>query len=438
MQQQLDEFLSKKPGPRALLIVALILVLLLLCCLCLVTVTANAPTRPTITLTTSPLPDTLTFTITPPFTLTPSITPSITLSPTSSITFTPTLSPTASLTFTPTLTPTPTSTATSTITPTPNPMVGPERLAVYQRTGNVWVTNPDIDQLYELDGTDLHVVSHIQVSSPNGIAIWQRRGLAYVTNRVSNTVTVIDLNVKRIVMTIPVGTAPEGVAVSQDTGDVFVANNQSNSVSCIPVDSTQALMTQSQSLVGPTDLTEGFFDIEIGTPTGNLSPGKRSGATVIDSRGILQIVYLYDPGSGYPLECSLSSIYSRDPTLGKAEFLDDILLIQNIPAYYVSDIPNPKIIMLLLRLNTHVSAGLPHAPSALANLQRCIGAVVPDENHLYLLSYDNKVILKTIPVGVQGSLPGGGQGLAYNPNNDTAYIANRADNTVSRIPHPCP
>jgi YVTN family beta-propeller protein len=56
---------------------------------------------------------------------------------------------------------------------------------------------------------------------------------AYVTNRDSNTVSVIDTATNTVTATIPVGGGPIGVAVTSDGSKVYVANASSNSVSVI-------------------------------------------------------------------------------------------------------------------------------------------------------------------------------------------------------------
>src|SRR6266404_3812048 len=58
---------------------------------------------------------------------------------------------------------------------------------------------------------------------------------AYVTNKHSNAVSVIDTRTNLVVATIPVGQSPSDVAVTPDGGLVYVANgeNRADSVSVI-------------------------------------------------------------------------------------------------------------------------------------------------------------------------------------------------------------
>ena len=79
------------------------------------------------------------------------------------------------------------------------------------------------------------VVKIITVGSqPSAVAISPTAKRAYVTNRASGTVTVIDTDTNTVVgSAIRVGTSPQDVAVNTSGTQVFVANNGSSSVSVI-------------------------------------------------------------------------------------------------------------------------------------------------------------------------------------------------------------
>jgi YVTN family beta-propeller protein len=59
---------------------------------------------------------------------------------------------------------------------------------------------------------------------------WNR---LYVTNFASNTVSVVDLNLLKVTVDIPVGAGPTGMAVSPDVEHVYVANLWSGNISVI-------------------------------------------------------------------------------------------------------------------------------------------------------------------------------------------------------------
>jgi YVTN family beta-propeller protein len=56
---------------------------------------------------------------------------------------------------------------------------------------------------------------------------------AYLTNKIANTVSVIDTASHAVVITVPVGLSPEGLAIRPDGAFAYVANSGSNTVSVI-------------------------------------------------------------------------------------------------------------------------------------------------------------------------------------------------------------
>jgi YVTN family beta-propeller protein len=374
---------------------------------------------------------------TPTFTLTPSETPTPNPSASNTPTFTPTATATATATGTPKPTKTPTITYTPSITPTPNPLDGPTYLAVFNRTGNVWVISRKNSSLVELDGDNLTLVSTMVIDSPNGIAIWQDKGFAYVTNQDNNTVTEIDLVAHKITRRIDVGSEPMGVTVAQTTGDVFVANNQSDNVSCIPAGSNKALTASSSTVTlnGPTHLIGFEYSSEI--------PGA---AIVVDSNGVVAIVALTN-ASATTLKRSAASPCAMAQIGGLGnDKLADVAQPSNFDgtAFYVTDVTGKKVYLVQINFFSsgeptpppYSQIDIPKYPYAVADFGQCAGVVVPEQNRLYLLDTYLKQILGQKKVGGQGN--GGGHGLAYNPVRNIAYVANQADDSVTRIPNPCP
>ncbi len=431
MMKQINEFLAKKPDRRSITILVTVLILLCLCCLCLFLLflrgrTPPPPPTPTPSQTLTP---TLTFTPNPSFspTVTSTITPSLTVTPSLTITLTRTKRPTIS----PSITLTPSS------TPTPNLLDGPQYLAVFRRTGNVWVTSLNNSLLVELDGKDLHVVSTMLVDSPNGIAIWQDKGLAYVTNKDYNTVTEIDLVAHTITSKINVESQPFGVTVAQSTGDVFVANHGSDDVSCYPSTGGPVTSTANQQVVlyKPTRL--------IGFRYSDAIPGA---AIVVNSSGQVAVVAIYNPLVGKELTTATNGcVIAKIANINKDALADVDQSSSTDPiTFYVSDIDGKSVVLVPLSLYTtrefsvsptYPQITLPKAPYAVANFGKCVGAVVPDQNRLYLLDPALKEILGQKKIEKQGD--NGGWGLAYNPDNETAYVANPAANSVTRIENPC-
>ena len=94
------------------------------------------------------------------------------------------------------------------------------------------------------------VVKTIAVGSqPSAVAINPTAKRAYVTNRASGTVTVINTDTNTVVTSaIRVGTSPQDVAVNSTGTQVFVANNGSNNVSLIEPTQNNKVTTISLGL----------------------------------------------------------------------------------------------------------------------------------------------------------------------------------------------
>jgi YVTN family beta-propeller protein len=88
------------------------------------------------------------------------------------------------------------------------------------------------------------IVSHLLVLDPN-------KPLAYVTNINSGSVSVIDLELNRIIKIIPCGLATEGIDITPDGSEIWVTNNKENTISVISTTTyqiTNTLKTGKESL----------------------------------------------------------------------------------------------------------------------------------------------------------------------------------------------
>ena len=339
-----------------------------------------------------------TSTSTPSTTSTGTRTPTHTFSPTPTNTLTPSR--------TPTVTRTPTATPTATLTPTPRPALSnPQNIAIFNKTGNLWVTNRGNNTITEVDSTDVtRVLTTIpNVLDPNGIAIWQAGGLAYVTNRNQGSFTEIDIINKRVLRTIALDSTkdlPWGIAVDENTGDVFVANYGVNSLACY-VRSSGQLFT-STSLQLPTHLLYSIFDESIYVVARSGSVERlfcqdNTGNISFDDPSLFDLARSFDGTYTYVSATDTRRVYTR-------------------PGRYVV---------------------LPNAPYGLAYLGSCLGAVVPTEDKLYIIDSAGFSVQRTLRVGQQ-TLPEGGQGIAYGHLNDTVYVTNYGANSITAVLHPCP
>jgi YVTN family beta-propeller protein len=109
----------------------------------------------------------------------------------------------------------------------------PAGIAYNSDNGNLYVTNRGSDTISVINGTTNTLVDEISVNSvaPSGIIYNAANNYIYVTNMGSNTVSVINGTTNNIVANIPVGLGPSGITYNQNNGDVYVANSINGTIS---------------------------------------------------------------------------------------------------------------------------------------------------------------------------------------------------------------
>jgi YVTN family beta-propeller protein len=88
------------------------------------------------------------------------------------------------------------------------------------------------------------IVSHLLVLDP-------KKPLAYVTNINSGSVSVIDLDLNKVIKIIPCGLKTEGIDITPDGSEIWVTNNKENTISVISTATyqiTNTLPTGKESL----------------------------------------------------------------------------------------------------------------------------------------------------------------------------------------------
>ncbi|MGC2484373.1 MAG: beta-propeller fold lactonase family protein [Nitrososphaeraceae archaeon] len=111
----------------------------------------------------------------------------------------------------------------------------PAGIAYNSDNGNLYVTNRGSDTLTVINGTTNELVDGISLNAiaPSGIVYNAANNYIYVTNMGSNTVSVINGTTNTVVANIPVGLGPNGIAYNQNNGDVYVANSVNDTISIV-------------------------------------------------------------------------------------------------------------------------------------------------------------------------------------------------------------
>jgi YVTN family beta-propeller protein len=111
----------------------------------------------------------------------------------------------------------------------------PAGVAYNSDNNNLYVTNRGSDTLSVINGTTNALVDEVSLDTiaPSSIIYNTANNYIYVTNMGSNTVSVINGTTNTIVSNIPVGLGPNGIAYNQNNGDVYVANSINGTISIV-------------------------------------------------------------------------------------------------------------------------------------------------------------------------------------------------------------
>ena len=102
----------------------------------------------------------------------------------------------------------------------------PDGVAYDAANGNVYVSNYVSQSVSVIDGSTDTVTATITVGQyPMGVAVDPVNGDVYVANYGANMVSVINPSKKTVISTVPVGPGPQAVAADPTNGDVYVANS---------------------------------------------------------------------------------------------------------------------------------------------------------------------------------------------------------------------
>lgn len=105
------------------------------------------------------------------------------------------------------------------------PLPGQGRaVEVDETTGAVWVTSPNRNSVFVLDGPGESFVTEIAVGvSPFGIALVPSANRAYITNQGGGSVSVVDTASHAVIGSVDVGREPLGVVADPERDRVYVA-----------------------------------------------------------------------------------------------------------------------------------------------------------------------------------------------------------------------
>jgi YVTN family beta-propeller protein len=281
---------------------------------------------------------------------------------------------------------------------------------------------------------------------------------AYITNRNSSTVSVIDTTTDAVIATIPVGLGPFGVAVSSD-GKVYITTPPSNTVSVIDTATNTLTATipvglpQNCGLTcphtavavspdgGKVYVTNGFLantvsviDTATNTVTATIpSPSPLGVAVTPDGSKVYVANGLFN-GTVSVIDTTTNTV-SSTITAGVGPF--GLAVSPDGSKVYVTNELNCTVSVIDTATNT-VSATIPFSCFPFPSFPTGV-VVIPDGSKVYVAnsgSFPSTVsvidtatntVSATVPVGL------GPVGVAVNPDGSKVYVADESANTVSVI-----
>ncbi len=122
----------------------------------------------------------------------------------------------------------------------------PAALCWNSATDRVYVSNRDSDTVTVIDGRSNSVIARVKVGDQPGALVFNPIGnKVYVANEGSSSVTVIDGSNNSVLRTIAVGTQPHALAWNATNNKVYCANWSSNTVSIIDANRDTVIATLS-------------------------------------------------------------------------------------------------------------------------------------------------------------------------------------------------
>jgi YVTN family beta-propeller protein len=284
----------------------------------------------------------------------------------------------------------------------------PSGIAINPDTNTAVITNKKSDSVSIVDLHNKTVLCSKYIGGgPRGVAIDRELLIAVVGNSHDDTISIVDLNTYNIIATVPVGKQPEGIAINPVKNTAFIANHKDNTVSLIDLTSLSITSTIN---VGkePKDIT---VDPELNVAL--VINEKDYTVSVIDlntyqEKGIF-IVGQKPQAIDLNAETHLAAVVNEK---------DNSVTVINLQTYEIFTIPVKKhpIAIALNPLDNHALV------------------ICDEERRLLLIDLDTRTIIKEY---LLNKLP---RGVAVNNfTNIAGIVDDKTDSlTLIKLPNPVP
>ena len=277
----------------------------------------------------------------------------------------------------------------------------PSGAAFDSANGYVYVTDFLSNNVSVINGSTNNVISTIDVGSPDAATFDSSNGYVYISNCFSSSVSVINGSTNNVISTIDVGQHPSGAAFDPSNGYVYVANAYSNNVSVINGSTDSVIATISVGS-GPSgvafDPINGYIYVT-NYESDNVSVINGSTNNVIStiSVGLGPLGAAFDSANGY--------VYVTDFTSGS------VLVINGSTN----------------KVTQSISVGLFPTAVAVDSLNGNIYVTNIESDNVSVINGSSNSVIATISVG------SGPYGATFDPSNGYVYVTNTGSDNVSVI-----
>lgn len=233
---------------------------------------------------------------------------------------------------------------------------------------------------------------------PVGLAFTPDGCRVYVTNTGGNTVSVIDTKHNMVILTIPVGKGPSGIAITPDGCRAYVANRFENTVSVINLETNTVIDT---------------------IPVGNAPEGQPgpAGVAVTPFGRRVYVTHVSD-GAVYVISTATNTLIDSPIPVGMGPM--GIGITPDSHRAYVGNSLDGTVSVICIPTNTVIGS-----PITVGNGPFAIG-ITPDGSQVYVTNSGDGTLSVIWPAnnGLVTSIPVGSSpvGIAFTPDGSRAYV----------------
>lgn len=285
----------------------------------------------------------------------------------------------------------------------------PDEVAADPSTGQLFVANADSQNISILNADSGGSFRNVSGGLyPQGIAFDPANQEVFLSNEFSNNLTVLDAETDQLVGSIPVGPYPTGLAYDPVDGDLYVGH--------VFADNVSVVNAASHLVVGAVRTGEGGWGVAVDTANGRVYVGNSDNNSVTVIAPSTQVVLATVAAGDYPESLTFDPV-SGSVLVGSADE-PGVTVLDGATGAGLGTIWLPM----------PVAGGLAYDPAnGLCYASTYDGGTSFGSGELLAFNASTGQIAGDL------SLPGVGDGLAYDPGNQWLYVPQPEVGLISAI-----